>query len=107
MKPDTMANSSSARKQQVEKMTRWDRITKKHLNSVNEQTAQMRRVFDMQFVSTNQMQQMSGRGEGGVMQDGRSGQRGCLDPALVMDMRHEIVRTTDTFNVPIILSFLL
>lgn len=90
----TMAVSTitNANHQQIDKITRWDRITKKHLHSVNVQTSQVRRIFDMQFVSGDQMQQMSGRGEGGASKGCQSGRRGFLDPALVMDMRHEIVR---------------
>lgn len=86
--------SASARssRQQMDKITRWDRITKKHLNAVQVQTAQVRRFFDMNFVSGDQMQNMSGRGEGGGWLTGRrSDRRRCLDPALVMDIRHDIV----------------
>lgn len=84
-------SARSGKHQQIEKMTRWDRITKKHLNTVNVQTAQVRRIFDLNFVSGDQMQHMSGRGDVGAVSGRSGGRRRCLDPALVMDMRHEIV----------------
>lgn len=91
-----LSKNSSENHKKIEKLTRWDRITKKHLNSVNVQTVQVRRIFDMQFVSGDQLQHMSGRGEGQVTSGMRSGRRNILDPALVMDMRHEVVISINT-----------
>lgn len=89
--------------QLLEKMTRWDRITRQHLHKVNVQTAQVKRLFGLSFVSERQQRNMNGDYSGGgggddeVLGAGGAAAR-RLDPALVMDMRHSMVCGMQCFH---------
>lgn len=57
--------------------TRWDRITRQHQHSQSDaQTADIRRLCGLNYVNGRQQLSMS------------NGGAGCVDPTLVMDMRH-------------------
>lgn len=108
--PELPVGAMTRDTQLLEKMTRWDRITKQHLHKVNVQTAQVKRLFGMNFVNERQQRNMNGDYSGaadgldcsagggpgdedGSGDGGRSRARSkLLDPALVMDMRHSMVR---------------
>ncbi|KAJ6649713.1 Coiled-coil domain-containing protein [Pseudolycoriella hygida] len=64
------------------KETRWDRIRKKHMNSVNVTTENVKKFFGMNFVNENQLRILNGE----------SKRRFYLNPALVMNIRHEMIR---------------
>lgn len=88
----------------LEKMTRWDRITKQHLHKVDVQTSQVKRLFGLNFVNERQQRNMNGDygADGDALRFGcngnsigddnakrfQRGSNGFLDPALVMEMRH-------------------
>ncbi|XP_037037996.1 calponin homology domain-containing protein DDB_G0272472 [Bradysia coprophila] len=64
------------------KETRWDRIRKKHMNSVNITTENVRKFFGMDFINEHQLRILNGE----------SKRRFYLNPALVMNARHEMIR---------------
>ena len=74
-----MENSN---KNEIIKESRWDRIRKKHINSIVVQTENVKKIFAMNFINENQLKVMAGD---------ESRQRSHLNPTLVMNMRHEIV----------------
>lgn len=76
-----MDNIKKAKKISIGKETRWDRISKKHINSVNVTTENVKKFFGMTFVNENQLKLMNGE----------ELKTSCIDPMLVMNMRHEIV----------------
>lgn len=76
-----MENLKKAKKLNISKETRWDRITKKHLSSVNVTTENVKKLFGMSFINEHQLKSMQGEPI----------KRFCIDPMLVMNMRHEIV----------------
>lgn len=63
------------------KETRWDRIRKKHMNSVNVTTENVKKFFGMNFINEHQLRILNGE----------SKRRFYLNPALVMNIRHEMV----------------
>lgn len=63
------------------KETRWDRIRKKHINSVNVTTENVKKFFGMNFINDHQLRVLNGE----------SKRRFYLNPALVMNIRHEMV----------------
>lgn len=63
------------------KETRWDRIRKKHMNSVNVTTENVKKFFGMSFINEHQLRILNGE----------SKRRFYLNPALVMNIRHEMV----------------
>lgn len=71
------------------KESRWDRIQKKHINSVTPilqcSSATVNALFDMNFVSNNQIKKMSSSSTECIYS-------GTIDPALIMQLRHESVR---------------
>lgn len=69
------------------KETRWDRIRKKHMNSVNITTENVRKFFGMNFINEHQLRILNGE----------SKRRFYLNPALVMNTRHGMVRIKCTF----------
>lgn len=69
------------KKNYLNKDTRWDRIRKKHINSVCITSESVKKIFGMNFINENQMKYLNGD---------RTKYR-QLDPTLVMNMRHEIV----------------
>lgn len=69
----------SGRKSQKEKESRWDIIRKKHINCINVTTETVRKFLNLDFVDEKSL---IGKGK-----------RRRLDPVIVMDLRHEMVRT--------------
>ncbi|XP_055643006.1 calponin homology domain-containing protein DDB_G0272472 [Toxorhynchites rutilus septentrionalis] len=64
------------------KENRWDRIRRKHLNSITVTSKTVKRFFNMDFVDEAQMRILSGNGC----------QKSTLNPMLVMDIRHEMIK---------------
>lgn len=71
------------------KETRWDRIRKKHMNSVNITTDNVKKFFEMSLISEHQLRILNGE----------SKKRFYLNPALVMNIRHEMVGAN--INLPL------
>lgn len=69
------------------KETRWDRIRKKHMNSVNVTTENVKKFFGMNFINEHQLRILNGE----------SKRRFYLNPALVMNIRHDMVCIVKTF----------
>lgn len=63
------------------KETRWDRIRKRHMSSVNVTTENVKKFFGMNFINEHQLRILNGE----------SKRRFYLNPALVMNVRHEMV----------------
>lgn len=76
-----MENIKKVKKNNLNKETRWDRISKRHLNSVNVTTENVKKFIGMTFVNANQLK---------IMNTDRL-KKPHIDPMLVMNMRHEIV----------------
>uniref|UniRef100_A0A182Q8R4 Uncharacterized protein n=1 Tax=Anopheles farauti TaxID=69004 RepID=A0A182Q8R4_9DIPT len=71
------------------KESRWDRIRRKHLNNLTVTSKTVKKFINMDFVDENQLRLlMAGDSAGG-------GTKSVLDPVLVMDIRHEMVRRKD------------
>ncbi|XP_037904120.1 calponin homology domain-containing protein DDB_G0272472 [Hermetia illucens] len=68
------------------KDTRWDRIRKRHLNSLSVKTETVKKFFAMDFIGRDQLKALS--------ED--NSKKKVLDPVLVMNLRHEMVRTNVT-----------
>lgn len=69
------------------KETRWDRIRKKHMNSVNVTTENVKKFFGMNFINEHQLRILNGE----------SKRRFYLNPSIVMNIRHEMVRFVKNF----------
>uniref|UniRef100_A0A182NU19 Sfi1 spindle body domain-containing protein n=1 Tax=Anopheles dirus TaxID=7168 RepID=A0A182NU19_9DIPT len=68
------------------KESRWDRIRRKHLNNLTVTSKTVKKFINMDFVDESQLRLLvSGDGVG-------SATKPLLDPVLVMDIRHEMVR---------------
>ncbi|XP_062548825.1 calponin homology domain-containing protein DDB_G0272472 [Armigeres subalbatus] len=65
------------------KENRWDRIRRKHLNNITVTSKTVKRFFNMDFVDESQMRILNGDGPQ---------QRSALNPVLVMDIRHEMIK---------------
>ena len=65
------------------KETKWDRIRKKHLNNVTVSSKMVKKLFNMNFVDDDQMKLLNGVGP----------EKNRLNPILVMDVRHEMVKS--------------
>lgn len=64
-----------------EKESRWELIRKKHINCLNVTSETVRKFLNLDFVDESKMvSNSSGKG------------RRRLDPVVVMDLRHEMVR---------------
>lgn len=83
MDASTSAHDSTVRTS--DKMSRWERITRNQMRQVDKQTAEMRRLLERDFVNQRQQRQMNGTTDGGTKID--------PSPALVMEMRHAMVRS--------------
>uniref|UniRef100_A0A182W6R2 Uncharacterized protein n=1 Tax=Anopheles minimus TaxID=112268 RepID=A0A182W6R2_9DIPT len=71
------------------KETRWDRIRRKHLNNLTVTSKTVKKFINMDFVDESQLRLlMAGESAG-------SGTKPILDPVLVMDIRHEMIRRKD------------
>ncbi|XP_317210.4 uncharacterized protein LOC1277724 [Anopheles gambiae] len=72
------------------KESRWDRIRRKHLNNLTVTSKTVKKFINMDFVDENQLRlMMAGEGAGsGTPGNGKP----MLDPVLVMDIRHEMIR---------------
>ncbi|KXJ71250.1 hypothetical protein RP20_CCG021052 [Aedes albopictus] len=70
-------------KSQPPKENRWDRIRRKHLNNITVTSKTVKRFFNMDFIDENQMRILNGDGQQ---------QRTVLNPVLVMDIRHEMIK---------------
>lgn len=70
-------------KKSKHKETRWNRIRKKHLNSLTVTTNTVKKFINMNFVHENDIQMMSNP-------DGL--RRQLLNPVVVMKLRHEMIR---------------
>ncbi|XP_001869875.2 uncharacterized protein LOC6053860 [Culex quinquefasciatus] len=64
------------------KENRWDRIRRKHLNNITVTSKTVKRFFNMDFVDEGQLRMLNGAGE----------QKQTLNPVLVMDIRHEMIK---------------
>ncbi|XP_035911244.1 probable DNA double-strand break repair Rad50 ATPase [Anopheles stephensi] len=68
------------------KESRWDRIRRKHLNNLTVTSKTVKKFINMDFVDESQLRLlMAGESAGG-------GAKPMLDPVLVMDIRHEMIR---------------
>lgn len=70
-------------KKSKHKETRWNRIRKKHLNSLTVTTSTVKKFINMNFVHENDIRMMSNP-------DGL--RRQLLNPVVVMNLRHEMIR---------------
>lgn len=70
-------------KKSKHKETRWNRIRKKHLNSLTVTTSTVKKFINMNFVHENDIQMMSN--PEGI-------RRQLLNPVVVMNLRHEMIR---------------
>lgn len=72
------------------KESRWDRIQKKHINSISpileSSSSTVDKLFNMNFVSNNEMKRMSSSSADCIYSTS------IIDPALIMQLRHESVR---------------
>uniref|UniRef100_A0A336MGR4 CSON000878 protein n=1 Tax=Culicoides sonorensis TaxID=179676 RepID=A0A336MGR4_CULSO len=75
---NTMNNKKSKHKE-----TRWNRIRKKHLNNLTVTTNTVKKFINMNFVHENDIQMMS---------DPDQTRRQLLNPIVVMNLRHEMIR---------------
>ncbi|XP_058824607.1 calponin homology domain-containing protein DDB_G0272472 [Topomyia yanbarensis] len=75
------------------KENRWDRIRRKHLNNITVTSKTVKRFFNMDFIDENQMRILNGDGDL---------QKTTLNPVLVMDIRHEMIKrkTKDNRSKP-------
>uniref|UniRef100_A0A182JY96 Sfi1 spindle body domain-containing protein n=1 Tax=Anopheles christyi TaxID=43041 RepID=A0A182JY96_9DIPT len=72
------------------KESRWDRIRRKHLNNLTVTSKTVKKFINMDFVDDSQLRlMMAAEGAGsGTTGNGKP----MLDPVLVMDIRHEMIR---------------
>ncbi|XP_063709053.1 calponin homology domain-containing protein DDB_G0272472 [Culicoides brevitarsis] len=70
-------------KKSKHKETRWNRIRKKHLNNLTVTTSTVKKFINMNFVHENEIQSMTNP-------DGL--RRQLLNPVVVMNLRHEMIR---------------
>lgn len=63
------------------KETRWERISKKQLSSVQVTTEHVKKFFGMEFINEHQLRTMNGEPM----------RQYAINPMLVMDLRHEVV----------------
>lgn len=63
------------------KETRWERISKKQLSSVQVTTENVKRFFGMEFINDHQLRALNGEPM----------RKFAINPMLVMDLRHEVV----------------
>lgn len=63
------------------KETRWERISKKQLSSVQVTTENVKKFFGMEFINEHQLRTLNGEPM----------RQYAINPMLVMDMRHEVV----------------
>lgn len=63
------------------KETRWERISKKQLNSVQVTTENVKKFFGMEFINEHQLRSLNGEPI----------RQYAINPMLVMDLRHEVV----------------
>ncbi|XP_052867937.1 uncharacterized protein LOC128273904 [Anopheles cruzii] len=73
------------------KESRWDRIRRKHLNKLTVTSKTVKKFINMDFIDESQLRMLMTAGEG----PGGEGTKPILDPVLVMDIRHEMVRRKD------------
>uniref|UniRef100_A0A182PCN4 Sfi1 spindle body domain-containing protein n=1 Tax=Anopheles epiroticus TaxID=199890 RepID=A0A182PCN4_9DIPT len=70
------------------KESRWDRIRRKHLNNLTVTSKTVKKFINMDFVDESQLRlMMAGEGRGTAATT-----KPMLDPVLVMDIRHEMIR---------------
>lgn len=76
-------NPENRLKKSVEtKETRWDRISKKHINSVQQATTDdVQKLFGMEFINDSQLRCMNGDPI----------KRLQINPMILMDLRHDVV----------------
>ncbi|XP_053672409.1 titin homolog [Anopheles nili] len=74
-----------------EKESRWDRIRRKHLNNLTVTSKTVKKFINMDFVDETQLRMMM---SGNTV--GPGGTKPILDPVLVMDLRHDMIRRKDT-----------
>ncbi|XP_058453243.1 uncharacterized protein LOC131431502 [Malaya genurostris] len=65
------------------KENRWDRIRRKHLNNITVTSKTVKRFFNMDLIDESQMRILNGD---------CSAQKTSLNPVLVMDIRHEMIK---------------
>lgn len=72
-------NTSSKSKN---KDTKWERIRKKHVHNIHVKTETIKKFIQMDFVDQNQRKLLNGECENKI----------SLNPAIVMELRHEMVK---------------
>ncbi|XP_058123883.1 uncharacterized protein LOC131281716 [Anopheles ziemanni] len=76
------------------KESRWDRIRRKHLNNLTVTSKTVKKFINMDFIDESQLRMlMAGEGTG-------TGTKPILDPVLVMDIRHEMIRRKNNSKSP-------
>ncbi|XP_035779112.1 uncharacterized protein LOC118459639 [Anopheles albimanus] len=75
------------------KESRWDRIRRKHLNNLTVTSKTVKKFINMDFIDEAQLRLLMA-GDGSTAPGGTTGHRTktMLDPLLVMDIRHEMIR---------------
>uniref|UniRef100_A0A182IYA5 Sfi1 spindle body domain-containing protein n=2 Tax=Anopheles atroparvus TaxID=41427 RepID=A0A182IYA5_ANOAO len=69
------------------KESRWDRIRRKHLSNLTVTSKTVKKFINMDYIDESQLRMlMAGEGVAGA------GTKPVLDPVLVMDIRHEMIR---------------
>lgn len=65
------------------KETRWNRIRKKHLNNLTVTTSTVKKFINMNFIDENEIRHMA---------DDENHRKNMLNPVVVMNVRHEMIR---------------
>lgn len=79
------------------KETRWERISKKQLSSVQVTTENVKKFFGMEFINKNQLRTLNGE----------PNQQYAINPMLVMDLRHEVVSRSLKIRLHLYTTFLI
>lgn len=74
----------------ISKESRWDRIRKKHINTINFTSGTINKMMRMQFIKDKDLDRMNGKNARTL---------DLLDPVLVMNIRHSAVKNSPHFNL--------
>lgn len=80
--------------QDESKETRWERISKKHLSSVQVTTEKVKKFFEMEYINEHQLRTLNGEPL----------RQYAMNPLLVMDLRHEVVSSLVNPFCPIFIN---